>query len=152
MGVWAPRVLLLKALPVGHGSMVGNMRLGNRAIVETKVVPHGADEIKVWTVVRNWDDQPMDTNISAYNGQKLLQSQKIHLPAVGTAQAQFFVSNSSFARLTIKLEGQDELAIDDNRTVWVTAPPSRKFGFWSSGISHRYGSTRKELPVCCPRK
>ncbi|MEL0004766.1 MAG: BatA domain-containing protein [Opitutales bacterium] len=122
----------VKALPVGHGSMVGNMRLGNRAIVETKVVPHGADEIKVWTVVRNWDDQPMDTNISAYNGQKLLQSQKILLPAVGTAQAQFFVPNSSFARLTIKLEGQDELSIDDNRTVWVTAPPSRKFGFWSS--------------------
>ena len=73
----------IKALPVGHGSMVGNMRLGNRAIVETKVVPHGADEIKVWTVVRNWDDQPMDTNISAYNGQKLLQSQKfICLPWV----------------------------------------------------------------------
>ena len=43
-----------------------------------------------------------------------------------------FVPNSSFARLTIKLEGQDELSIDDNRTVWVTAPPSRKFGFWSS--------------------
>ena len=73
-----------------------------------------------------WGDQPMDTNISAYNGQTLLQSQKfIYLPWVLPKPNS--CAQSSFARLTIKLEGQDELSIDDNCTVWVTAPPSRKF-------------------------
>ena len=128
----AAKGIAVRMIPVGHDAQSPHSRIGNRAVVEAKVVPVGADKLRIWAVVRNWDTKPVETQVSLYAGSELKKMQTVRLPSVGTAQVQFVMPVGDYAQTTVQLEESDNLAIDNNRTVWLTPPPAKKFGFWMS--------------------
>ena len=128
----AAKGIAVRMIPVGHDAQSPHSRIGNRAVVDAKVVPVGADKLRIWAVVRNWDTKPVETQVSLYAGSELKKMQTVRLPSVGTAQVQFVIPVGDYAQATVQLEESDNLAIDNNRTVWLTPPPAKKFGFWMS--------------------
>jgi len=126
----AAKGIAVRIMPVGHDAQSPHSRLGNRAVVEAKVVPVGADKLRIWAVVRNWDTEPVETQVSLHAGAELKMVQTVRLPSVGTAQVQFVMPVGDYAQATVKLEEEDNLPIDNNRTIWLTPPPAKKFGFW----------------------
>jgi hypothetical protein len=126
----AAKGIAVRIFPVGHDAQSPQSRIGNRAVVETKVVPVGADKLRIWAVIRNWDTKPVETQVSLYAGPDLKNMQTVRLPSVGAVQVQFVIPVADYAKATVQLEGSDNLAIDNNRTVWLTPPPAKKFGFW----------------------
>jgi len=126
----AAKGIAVRMIPVGHDAQSPHSRLGNRAVVEAKVVPVGADKLRIWAVVRNWDSKPVETQVSLCAGAELKKMQTVRLPSLGTAQVQFVIPVGDYAQATVQLEESDNLATDNNRTVWLTPPPAKKFGFW----------------------
>ncbi len=126
----AAKGIAVRMIPVGHDAQTPHSRLGNRAVVEAKVVPVGADKLRIWAVVRNWDSKPVETQVSLYAGAALKKMETVRLPSLGTAQVQFVLPVGDYAKATVQLEESDNLAIDNNRSVWLTPPPAKKFCFW----------------------
>ena len=116
-------------LQVGAGEEIGG-RSGNQGIVEAKAVPVGADNIRVWVVVRNWDDAPQDLELSLSAGGEIREKQDLKLNPLGSAQAQFILPAGDFSKALVRLESNDNYALDNERSVWLKAPPPRRFGFW----------------------
>ncbi len=114
-------------VPNGHGKRPWTDRVGNRAILEAKVMPGGKDRIRIWSVLGNWDLNATSVLVSVLAGGEIRQSQNVMLPPRGSEQVQFNLPSSDFASATIRLEGSDACAWDDNRSFWVTPPPAKEF-------------------------
>ena len=52
------------------------------------------------------------------------------LPAKSTKQVQFIVPSSEVSQAVIQLSNDDPMSLDNQRTVWLKAPPPKHFGFW----------------------
>jgi hypothetical protein len=113
------------------GSQEGQeRRSGNLSVVEARAVPAGPGKVRVWTVVRNWDDEPKTVPLSLSAGGEIRQRQELELPRLGSAQAQFVLKADDFSGASVELENEDSFALDDKRALWLKSPPARRFGFW----------------------
>ena len=106
------------------------IRSDNRSIVESKVVPAGPGKVRVWSVVRNWSDEKKSDILELVIGGEVKATQEIVLPAKSTKQVQFIVPTSEVSQAVIKLSNDDPMSLDNQRTVWLKAPPPKHFGFW----------------------
>jgi len=116
-------------VPVGMNEKDGG-RSQNQSIIEAKAVPVGADNIRVWVVVRNWQDSVKAVDLSLYAGGEKRDEQSLQLNPLASAQAQFILPAGDFSRASVRLEGNDDYSLDDERNLWLKAPPPRRFGFW----------------------
>ena len=116
-------------LQVGAGEEIGG-RTKNQGIVEAKAVPVGSGNIRVWVVVRNWDDSPQSLELSLSAGGAIREKQNLKLNPLGSAQAQFILPAGDFSKASVRLESKDDYALDNERSLWLKAPPPRRFGFW----------------------
>ena len=105
-------------------------RSDNRSIVESKVVPAGPGKVRIWSVVRNWADEKKSDVLELVIGGEVKAKQEIVLPAKSTKQVQFIVPSSEVSQAVIKLSNDDPMSLDNQRTVWLKAPPPKHFGFW----------------------
>ena len=105
-------------------------RSDNRSIVESKVVPAGPGKVRIWSVVRNWADEKKSDILELVIGGEVKEAQEIVLPAKSTKQVQFIVPTSEVSQAVIKLSNDDPMSLDNQRTVWLKAPPPKHFGFW----------------------
>ena len=132
----------LEWIRVGRGDAeIG--REGNRAIVEARAVPAGPDKLRVWVVARNWEDREMEENLTLFAGGEERESQRIILSPRGSTQAQFMLSAGDFSKAVVRLGSSDSFALDNERAIWLKAPPARRFGFWSENPDHAL--TKEEL-------
>lgn len=115
---------------VGQTSEIEGLRQNNLSVMEVRAVPAGPNKIRVWTVVRNWDDTNKTTEIELIAGGNQIGINTVSVPPLGSVQTQFVMSEGDFSSSTIRLVGEDEFPLDDERTVWLKAPPARSFGFW----------------------
>ena len=120
----------VELLPVGHGDSPWQTRTGNRAIVDSRVASGGEDKIRIWAALRNWDDASVDLNVSLIAGGQARQTVLANLPPLGSTQIQFTLPSKDFAQATIRLDGEDAYARDNNQSLWVLPPLPRAFGFW----------------------
>jgi hypothetical protein len=114
---------------VGTGEGQGK-RSGNLSVVEARAVPAGPGKVRVWTVIRNWDDEPKTVSLTLSAGGEIRQRQEVVLPRLGSAQAQFVLKSDDFSGASVELESGDSFALDDKRSLWLKSPPTRRFGFW----------------------
>lgn len=114
---------------VGEGQ---GKRSGNLSVVEARAVPAGPGKVRVWTVIRNWDDEGRTTSLSLSAGGEIRQTQEVVLPPLGSAQSQFVLNADDFSSATVELESNDSFALDDTRSLWLKSPPAKRFGFWHS--------------------
>ena len=105
-------------------------RSDNRSIVESKVVPAGPGKVRIWSVVRNWSDETKSDILELVIGGEVKEAQEILLPAKSTKQVQFIVPTSEVSQAVIQLSNDDPMSLDNQRTVWLKAPPPKHFGFW----------------------
>jgi hypothetical protein len=115
---------------VGQTSEIEGLRQNNLSVMEVRAVPAGPNKIRVWTVVRNWDDTNKTTEIELIAGGNQIGRNTVSVPPLGSVQTQFVMSEGDFSSSTIRLVGEDEFPLDNERTVWLKAPPARSFGFW----------------------
>ena len=105
-------------------------RSDNRSIVESKVVPAGPGKVRIWSVVRNWADEKKSDILELVIGGEVKEKQEVVLPAKSTKQVQFIVPTSEVSQAVIRLSNDDPMSLDNQRTVWLKAPPPKHFGFW----------------------
>ena len=105
-------------------------RSDNRSIVESKVVPAGPGKVRIWSVVRNWTDEKKSDILELVIGGEVKEKQEVVLPAKSTKQVQFIVPTTEVSQAVIKLSNDDPMSLDNQRTVWLKAPPPKHFGFW----------------------
>jgi hypothetical protein len=115
---------------VGQTSEIEGLRQNNLSVMEVRAVPAGPNKIRVWTVVRNWDDTNKTTEIELIAGGNQIGINTVSVPPLGSVQTQFVMSEGDFSSSTIRMVGEDEFPLDNERTVWLKAPPARSFGFW----------------------
>ena len=120
----------------------GGGRSQNLSIIEAKAVPVGADNIRVWVVVRNWQDSIEVVDLSLYAGGEKRDKQSLQINPLASAQAQFILPAGDFSRARVRLEGNDDYSLDDERSLWLKAPPPRRFGFWMGNPNEE--DTRQE--------
>ena len=119
-----------KLVKVGQSSDSEGLRQNNLSVMEVRAVPAGPNKIRVWTVVRNWDDLNRTIEIELLAGGNQIGKNIVSVPPLGSVQTQFVMSEGDFSSSTIRLDVDDEFPLDNERTVWLKAPPARKFGFW----------------------
>ena len=129
-------------IQVGQGDSE-KAREGNRAVVEVRAVPAGPGKLRVWVVARNWEDREVEEKLVMYAGGEERESQKILLPPRGSAQAQFILSAGDFSKAMVQLSGEDDFSLDNQRAIWLKAPPARRFGFWLDNPDHP--QTKEEM-------
>ena len=111
---------------VGTESRRGN----NISVMEARAVPAGPNKIRIWSVVRNWDDENKTVDVELIAGGEVKASEAVSISPLGSAQVQFVLKEGDFSEAVIRLEQSDEFELDNERTVWLKAPPARRFGFW----------------------
>ena len=129
-------------IQVGQGDSEKG-REGNRAVVEARAVPAGPGKLRVWVVARNWEDREVEENLILYAGGEERESQKILLPPRGSTQAQFILSAGDFSKAVVQVSGDDAFSLDNERAIWLKAPPARRFGFWLDNPDHP--QTKEEM-------
>ena len=122
----------VELVPLGHGDQPWNQRSGNRAVVESRVAPAGAGNIRVWSVLKNWDRNRSLARVSLLAGGQTREVTEVSLPPEGSAQVQFILPSEDFSHAVICLEDEDSYPLDNNQSLWLLPPPPRTFGFWSS--------------------
>ena len=122
----------LEFVPVGHGKTPWMQRSGNQAVVKTRVAPGGNEKVRVWTAVRNFDENRSDLNVSLLAGEQVLQTTQVTLSPQSTEQVQFTLPASKYAQAVIRIEKEDAYAMDNNQSIWILPPPARTFGFWKN--------------------
>ena len=122
--------ILHQLIKVGDADGGGGKRPNNLSVLEGRAVPAGPGKIRVWAVIRNWDDVNKTATVELIAGGETRLSNLVPVPPLGSAQTQFVIKEGDFAEATIKLNGLDEFELDNQRSVWLKAPPSKKFGFW----------------------
>jgi hypothetical protein len=105
-------------------------RSNNLSVAEARAVPAGPGKVRIWTVVRNWDNESKVSTLALTAGGEVRQRVEVTLPPLGSAQAQFLLKSGDFSEASVELETEDSFALDDNRSLWLKAPPARRFGFW----------------------
>jgi len=135
----------LSLVPVGHGENLWSSRTGNRAIVDARVVPGKGGKARIWTVVRNWDENATPVQLSLFAGGGKRETLNLTLPARGTEQAQFSLPADGFTTATIHLDNNDSFSADNNRSLWLLPPPSRGFAFRSKGNLDTSDQAEKEF-------
>jgi len=105
-------------------------RFDNRSIVESKVVPAGPGKVRIWAVVRNWSENKATDLLQLIIGGEVQEEQNITIAALSSKQAQFIVPSSEVSQALIRLVNEDPMQLDNQRTVWLKAPPPKHFGFW----------------------
>ena len=129
-------------IQVGQGDS-DKGRDGNRAVVEARAVPAGPGKLRVWVVARNWEDREVEEKLILYAGGEERESQKILLPPRGSTQAQFILSAGDFSKAVVQVSGDDAFSLDNERAIWLKAPPARRFGFWLDNPDHP--QTKEEM-------
>lgn len=129
-------------IQVGQGDSEKG-RDGNRAVVEARAVPAGPGKLRVWVVARNWEDREVEGKLILYAGGEERESQKILLPPRGSTQAQFILSAGDFSKAVVQVSGDDAFSLDNQRAIWLKAPPARRFGFWLDNPDHP--QTKEEM-------
>ena len=129
-------------IQVGQGDSEKG-REGNRAVVEARAVPAGPGKLRVWVVARNWEDREVEETLILYAGGEERESQKILLPPRGSTQAQFILSAGDFSKAVVQVSGDDAFSLDNERAIWLKAPPARRFGFWLDNPDHP--QTKEEM-------
>ena len=109
---------------------VQRRRSGNLSVVEARAVPAGPGKVRVWTVIRNWDDEAKTVPLALKAGGEIRQRQEVSLTPLGSAQAQFVLKADDFSGASVELESNDSFSLDDKRALWLKSPPARRFGFW----------------------
>tara|TARA_E500000178_G_scaffold348399_1_gene403438 strand:- start:96 stop:2093 length:1998 start_codon:yes stop_codon:yes gene_type:complete len=129
-------------IQVGQGDSEKG-REGNRGVVEARAVPAGPGKLRVWVVARNWEDREVEEKLILYAGGEERESQKILLPPRGSTQAQFILSAGDFSKAVVQVSGDDAFSLDNERAIWLKAPPARRFGFWLDNPDHP--QTKEEM-------
>ncbi|MDB3958440.1 BatA domain-containing protein [Opitutales bacterium] len=124
--------ITIELLPVGHGEAPWSTRSFNRSIVDARVAPLGTEKVRVWTALRNWEDQRSDINVSIFAGGAVRQTIETSLPPLGSQQVQFILPAQDFAQASVSIDQADAYALDDNQSLWVLPPLPRSFGFWKN--------------------
>jgi len=141
--------------PAGQGIEIEMIRVGagnetmsrfdNRSIVESKVVPAGPGKVRIWGVVRNWSDQKKTDLVQLVIGGEVQEEQEIIIPARSSKQTQFIVPSSEVSQALIRLVNDDPMQLDNERTVWLKAPPPKYFGFWHNTTSDDFTENEKNF-------
>ena len=131
-GSFAEEGIEVELLPCGHGENLWSNRSFNRSIVDARVTPFGTEKVRVWTALRNWEDQRSDINVSIFAGGAVRQTIETSLPPLGSQQVQFILPAQDFAQATVSIEQPDAYTLDDNQSLWVLPPLPRSFGFWKN--------------------
>lgn len=119
-------------IQVGQKNLVDGKRKNNLSILEARAVPAGPSKVRVWTVVRNWDDEMKTVNVELFAGGEVQSTNAISVPPLGSIQSQFVVREGDFAKAKVRILNDDEFLLDNERSLWLKAPPARRFGFWMS--------------------
>ncbi len=119
-----------KLIKVGSQKGTGGKRKNNLSVLEGRAVPAGPGKVRIWAVLRNWDDVNKTAEVDLIAGGKTQFSNLVTVPPLGSAQTQFVIKEGDFSEAMIKLSSPDEFKLDNERSVWLKAPPSRRFGFW----------------------
>jgi hypothetical protein len=119
----------VEMIRVGAGNETMS-RFDNRSIVESKVVPAGPGKVRIWAVVRNWSENKATDLLQLVIGGEAQEEQMITIAALSSKQAQFIVPSSEVSQALIRLVNEDPMQLDNQRTVWLKAPPPKHFGFW----------------------
>ena len=117
---------------VGQKTLVDGRRKNNLSILEARAVPAGPSKVRVWTVIRNWDDEMKTVDVELFAGGEVQFTNAISVPPLGSIQSQFVVPEGDFAKATVRILNDDEFLLDNERPLWLKAPPARRFGFWMS--------------------
>jgi hypothetical protein len=120
----------LELCPVGHGAGPWKERSGNYAIIDSRVVPGGNNQVRVWSALRSFDENRTDLNVTIIAGGEIRESSEVSLPPMGTAQVQFVLPANDFAQAVISIADQDQYLLDNNQSLWILPPLPRTFGFW----------------------
>ena len=131
-GSLAEEGIEVELLPFGHGENLWSNRSFNRSIVDARVAPFGTEKVRIWTALRNWEDQRSDINVSIFAGGAVRQTIGTSLPPLGSQQVQFILPAQDFAQATVSIEQADAYTLDDNQSLWVLPPLPRSFGFWKN--------------------
>jgi hypothetical protein len=121
----------LEVIRVGSGESE-TFRFNNQSIADVKVVPAGPDKVRVWSVVRNWSELKKSFFVELVIGGEVQGRQAVEIPSGSSQQVQFIVPSSEVSQAKIRLDSNDSLALDNQRTVWLKAPPPKQFGFWQN--------------------
>ena len=119
---------------VGKGTGVDQVRGNNLSIVEARAVPAGPKKIRVWSVVRNWDDISKSADLELVAGGEVRGKNTLDIPPLGSVQSQFVVKEGDFANAKVRISGSDDFLLDNERDLWLKAPPAKRFGFWMSSL------------------
>ena len=133
----------LEWIRVGRGDAEIGREETVRLSIEARAVFAGPDKLRVWVVARNWEDREMEENLTLFAGGEERESQRIILSPRGSTQAQFMLSAGDFSKAVVRLGSSDSFALDNERAIWLKAPPARRFGFWSENPDH--APTKEEL-------
>ena len=117
-------------IKVGKDSEISGKRLNNLSVLEVRAVPAGPNKIRIWAVLRNWDDQNKSLEVELIAGGEVKAKNLVSVAPLGSAQTQFVVKEGDFSKATVKLVGIDEFELDNERSIWLKAPPAQRFGFW----------------------
>ena len=117
---------------VGQKTLVDGRRKNNLSILEARAVPAGPSKVRVWTVIRNWDDEMKTVDVELFAGGEVQSTNAISVPPLGSIQSQFLVPEGDFAKAKVRILNDDEFLLDNERSLWLKAPPARRFGFWMS--------------------
>ncbi len=117
-------------IKVGKDSEISGKRLNNLSVLEVRAVPAGPNKIRIWAVLRNWDDQNKSLEVELIAGGEVKAKNLVSVSPIGSAQTQFVIKEGDFSKATVKLVGIDEFELDNERSIWLKAPPAQRFGFW----------------------
>ena len=124
---------------------VGGGRQSNLSIVDARQVPVGQEKIRIWVVVRNWEDKTVEAEVELITGGAIKETNKIELQPLGSKQSQFIIDSGSFSQATVRLKKEDLYPVDNQRSLWLKAPPPRRFGFWFSNENEGDTSQEKDF-------
>lgn len=134
----------VQMIKVGSGNDKIN-RSDNRSIMESKVVPAGPGKVRIWAVVRNWADEKKTDVVQLLIGGEVLSEQEVFLPGLSSQQIQFIVPTSEVSQAVIRLANDDPMSLDNQRTVWLKAPPPKHFGFWHDSAVDEFTKSEKNF-------
>ena len=120
-------------------------RKNNQSIVESKVVPAGPDKLRIWSVIRNWSDEKKSNVLQLVVGGEVRAEQVIIIPALSSQQAQFIVPTSEVSQAIIRLVSDDPMSLDNERAVWLKAPPPKYFGFWDDPTTDEFTKSERNF-------
>jgi hypothetical protein len=119
---------------VGQGPGADQDRGNNLSIMEARAVPAGPNKIRIWSVVRNWDDTAKSADLELVAGGEVRGKNALDIPPLGSVQAQFVVNEGDFANAKVRLSESDDFLLDNERDLWLKAPPAKRFGFWMPSL------------------